>query len=141
MLLNTLILALQWSIRTLNDEVVNEKSDIIFQRSCPDCILMIFPPLQLELMIRLINNEFERLNIEKRTNKGEMLTFFGILIFISKFEFRKRSSLLSSHESYKYVSLASLGRTRMSRHRFDTMLRCLWFWQTVSCVSSFHEFR
>ena len=59
--------------------------DLMFLVVCQGLIFfMMFPPAQLTLMHRLINEELGELDKVAMT-KGELLYFFGVLILVTKF--------------------------------------------------------
>ena len=81
-----------------------------------------FPPLQLIHMTILTNNRLQAAG-KTTTTRGELLKFFGVLILITRFEFGSRSSLWSTIAPSKYIPAPALGKTGMSRNRFDTLWR------------------
>lgn len=123
----------QWALRTLvSGELVVPESDTQLRRSRLEYFLLMFPPAQLNLMHRLMNEELQKLSVSnsiasKAATKGEILKFLGILILTTRFEFRSRASLWSTTANYKYVPAPSFGKTGMSRQRFDLLFRCLRF--------------
>ena len=86
--------------------------------------LMMFPPTQLQNMIRLSNISLLKAN-EKVTTKGELLKLIGVMILVSKFEFTSRANLWSNTAPSKYIPAPSFGKTGMSRPRFDVLMRHL----------------
>jgi hypothetical protein len=117
----------EWGVRTPVGDVIGERSDCAFKISRMDYFLLMFPPSQLTLMHRLMNEEICRIGGHKDVTKGELLKFIGILILISKFEFGKRAALWSNTAQFKYVPTPGLGKTGMPRQRFDILFRCLKF--------------
>lgn len=117
----------EWFVRTPVGDIIGPGSDKTFGRSRLDYFLLMFPRQQLQLMHRLINEELTKISSQKEMTKGELLQFFGVLILITKFEFGKRSSLWSTTARSKYIPAPALGRTGMSRQRFDILFRCLRF--------------
>ena len=127
------------ALRTLNSRHCNplgfEIKDFIGNISRPgddrsqrlsrlDYFLMMFPPIQLENMIRLTNISLLRVN-ERMTTKGELLKLIGVMILVTKFEFTSRATLWSNTAPSKYVPEPSFGKTGMSRPRFDVLMRHL----------------
>jgi hypothetical protein len=56
-----------------------------------------FPPAQLNLMVRLTNQEIQKINsmgglLHALVTKGEWLKFIGVLILSTKFQFGNRVS-------------------------------------------------
>ena len=90
-----------------------------------DYFLMMFPPKQLNEMIRLTNISLLRGGINKCTSKGEMLKLFGVMILVTKFEFTTRAKLWSNTAPNKYIPAPAFGKTGMSRPRFDDLMRHL----------------
>ena len=88
-----------------------------------------FPPNQFTHMTILTNEKLQAAG-KTQTTKGEILKFFGILILITKFEFGSRASLWATIAPSKYVPAPQLGKTGMSRTRFDTLWRYMrWSYQ------------
>ena len=83
-----------------------------------DIFLMIFPPAQLNLMLRETNLQLQKQH-HTQLSKQELLKFFGVLLLISKFEFTDRRSLWATVPPSKYEIAPDFGRTGMTRHRFD----------------------
>jgi hypothetical protein len=124
----------QWCLRTPIDgqHGIQPGSDIQRRYSRLDYFLLMFPPEQLTLMHRLMNQKIRRISEEQRVTykemtKGELLKFIGILILATRFEFGRRSTLWSTVAIYKYIPAPQFGKTGMSRHRFDLLFRCLTF--------------
>ena len=75
------------------------------------------------------NQQLEKHDIEG-TTKGEILKFFGVCILITRFEFGRRLSLWAAAAApSKYVPAAALGKTGMSRNRFDQVWKHIRFSQ------------
>ena len=55
---------------------------------------------------------------------NEAFKFFGILRLITRFEFEERAELWSEDSPFDYVPTANLGKTGMSRNRFDAIFSC-----------------
>ena len=62
----------------------------------------------------------------KLTISSEILTFFGILVLLTRFEFGSRRALWSTRRRNKYIQAPDLAQV-MSRHRFDSIRSCLRF--------------
>jgi len=61
---------------------------------------------------------------KKLTTVGELLKWFGVLLLITRFEYGDRASSLWSPESNcQFIPTPSLGRTGMSRPRFDELFQ------------------
>ncbi len=60
---------------------------------------------------------------KKKTTKGEILTFFGVVILMTKFKSSSRASLWSMTAKRNYVPAPSFGKTGMSRNRSDSLIR------------------
>jgi hypothetical protein len=84
------------------------------------------PPEQMDLIVYCTN----KLLVQKKrreTTKGEILKLIGVIVLITKLEFKSRGSLWSTEAPSKYESAPNLGRTRMSKNRFDELWSCLRF--------------
>jgi hypothetical protein len=81
-----------------------------------------FPPTQLQQMLALTNYQLRRAG-KPMLSKGELLKFFGILILMTKFEFMSRRHLWSTTATSKYLPPPSLGKTGMSKNRFENIFR------------------
>jgi hypothetical protein len=91
-----------------------------------DYFLLMFPPLELQLILRLTNSQLRSAGL-KETQTGEILKFFGIILLATRFEFGNRASLWSSTAPSKYVPAPNFGRTGMTRQRFDSLWRYVRF--------------
>ena len=85
-----------------------------------------FPPQRLTLTTQLASEQLRTAN-KSPTTTGEMMKFFGLLILIAKFEFGSRASLWSTTAPSKHIPAPQLGRTGMSRHRFDATWKAIRF--------------
>jgi Transposase IS4 len=85
---------------------------------------LMFPPSQLDLMVRCTNAIMHEKNKKKKT-KGEMLKCLGIIILMTRNEFKSSASLWSTNSTSKYITAPCFGRTNMSRHRYDDNRTCL----------------
>ena len=72
-----------------------------------------------------LNNLRLVMNKNSTTTTGEMLKMFGIMIFITRYEFTSHASLWSKTAPYKYMEAPSFGNTGMSRKFFDDLMRHL----------------
>lgn len=91
-----------------------------------DIFFSLFPMHHMENIVSWTSEKLDDLN-EKTTSQTEVLRFFGILILSTRFQFKNRRDLWMSNRSSKYVPAANFGDTRMSRHRFDNLVRCITF--------------
>ena len=84
--------------------------------------LLVFPPLQLQDMVRLTNLELTTKNAPP-TTVGKILKWIGILILATPFEFIRRRSLWSTGTTgtNKYIPAACFGNTGMICNRFDVL--------------------
>ena len=85
-----------------------------------------FPPGEIDLIVRLANIRLEEYQV-KATTIGGILQFFGVWILSTRFEFGYRSSLWSNTALSKYVHAPAFGKTGLSQHRFDTLWRHIRF--------------
>jgi hypothetical protein len=115
-----------FAIKTPIGDTITRSSDKNGVRSKLDYFLLMFPPSQLTLITTLTSEQLIKDN-KKPTTKGEILKFFGMLILITRFEFSNRSSLWSNVAPSKYIPAPALGKTGMSRHRFDHLMKHIRF--------------
>jgi len=87
---------------------------------------MMFPPIQLNHIVVLTNRELSKITT-LITTKGEILKFFGVIILATRFEFQSRASLWSATALSRYTPAAALGKTGMSRTRFDLLWKSIRF--------------
>ena len=85
-----------------------------------------FPPRHLDSIVRYTTTEPEEKS-KKKSTKGEILKFFGIILLRTKFESKSRASLWSTTAPSKYEVAPTFGRTGMSRQRFDDLWMCIRF--------------
>jgi hypothetical protein len=109
-----------WAARTSVGEMVGPGSDIGKHRSRLDYFLLMFPPLQLNEIVRLTNIHLTKKR-RRLTTVGETIKFLGVLILTTRFEFGRRSSLWSTSQFSKYRGAPCFGKTGMSRVRFDDL--------------------
>ena len=91
-----------------------------------DYFLVMFPPAQLVQCTILTNIVLKKEKLKESTT-GEILTFFGIIILMSKFEFCKRRDLWTHISQFRYISAPAMGKTWMARKIFD-LLRQWMIW-------------
>jgi hypothetical protein len=116
----------EWSVSTATGEVVRPGSDPQQERSRLDYFLMMFPPTQLQLIVVLTSRELTKISAPA-TTKGEILKFIGVIILATRFEFQSRASLWSTTSLSRYTPAPSLGKTGMSRSRFDLLWKSIRF--------------
>ncbi len=63
------------------------------------------------------------------TTPGEILNFFGVLVLMMRFQFGNRAALWKNSGMNKYMPGTIFGRF-ISRHRFETLQRCIRFGRT-----------
>ena len=116
-------------IKTLIGENITRNSDRNNRWSHLEYFLFMIPPKQLNLSVSKTKQQLEKYGIEE-TTKGEILKFFGVCILITRFEFGRRLSLWAAAAApSKYVPAAALGKTGMSRNRFDQLWKLIRFSQ------------
>ena len=59
------------------------------------------------------------------TTMGEIVKFLGTLILMTRVKVKKRRNLWSTSSVSKYLPAYNFGKTGMSRHRWDTLWKCL----------------
>ena len=112
----------QWFMRNVVGDRLTVGDNIDKGYTRLDVFLLMFPPDQLTYMLRLSNANLEAAGL-KATTKGELIRFIGVLILITRFEFNNRSDLWATTSVAKYVPLPDLGKTGVSRKRFDQLWR------------------
>jgi Transposase IS4 len=122
--INGIVLPRPWSIRTMAGDVLFSDSDF-GGRSPIDYFLLIMPPKQLRAMTSLTSAQLRKHN-DRETSQGEIMRFIGVMILATRFEFRSRASLWATSGS-KYIPAACMGKTGMSRDRFDKLWSCVRF--------------
>jgi len=73
-------------------------------------------------MVQKLNTSLFTAN-KKPTTAGELLKWFGVLILITRFEYGDRASLWSPETDSRYIPPPMLGRTGMTRPRFDELFQ------------------
>ena len=61
------------------------------------------------------------------TTFHEAVKFLGILLLITRFEFGSQRDLWSAFRRSNYIPAANLGKTGISKNRFDQLIKC-WRW-------------
>ena len=124
---NGFVPKIDWAITTTMGEMIGPTN---YEKAAEwtrfDTFMQMFPRLHLMTIVRETNFELNKKQ-EKMTTSEEIIKLFGILILITRFEFGSRASLWSAVQQFKYIPTASLGRTGMSRNRFDILFSCLRF--------------
>ena len=115
-----------FGIRTPVGEMLTRNSDRAKKYSRFDYLRFMFPPDEIDLIVRLTNIQLEKHQV-KATTIGGIIQFFGVWILSTRFEFGSRSSLWSNTAPSKYVPAPAFGKTGLSRHRFDTLWRHIRF--------------
>eukprot|EP00978_Attheya_sp_CCMP212_P020223 scaffold57618_cov57-Attheya_sp.AAC.1 len=124
--MNGPIMERDFAIKTPIGDTITRSSDKNGIRSRLDYFLLMFPPSELTLITTLTSEELIK-DKKKPTAKGEILKFFGMLILITRFKFSRRSSLWSNVAPSKYIPAPALGKTGMSRQRFDHIMKNIRF--------------
>lgn len=115
-----------FGIRTPIGEILTRNSDRPDKYSRFEYLRFMFPPDEIDLIVRLTNIQLEK-HQEKATTIGGILQFFGVWILSTRFKFGSCSSLWSNIAPSKYVPAPAFGKTGLSRHRFDTLWRHIRF--------------
>jgi len=124
---NGFVPTIEWAVTTsMGDMISPSTSERARDWSRFDCFMDMFPTLHLLNIVCETNIQSNKRQ-EKLTTSEEIIKLFGVLILITRFEFGSRASLWSTVQQYKYIPTASLGRTGMSRNRFDHLFACLRF--------------
>jgi hypothetical protein len=116
----------EWGVRTRMGDVLRSGCNNNNQMSRLDVFFLMFPPRHLDSIVRFTTAELEDKK-KKKTTKGEILKFFGVILLTTKFEFKSRASLWSTTAATKYEVAPAFGRTGMSRQRFDDLWMCIRF--------------
>lgn len=95
-----------------------------FSYSPYDFFMAVFPKEHLKFMVVNTSAALRKAG-EEETNTGELLKYFGVSILITNFEFSQRSDLWSATSKNKYIPAPALGKTGMSRNRYDVLTRHL----------------
>ena len=107
----------QWHLRDAIGNVYRKSSDRMRRLSKLDYFLLMFPPSQLDEMVPLTNIQLRKKGVAE-TSKSEIVKWFGVLLLMTRYEFRSRQSLWSTIPQGKYRSAPAFGKTGMSRNRF-----------------------
>ncbi len=110
----------EWGVRTPTGDVLYPGNNSDERYSRMDIFMLMFPPRQLDHMLKATNDQLE-IRQKRKTTKQELLKFFGIIILCTKYEFTSRSSLWSTDPISKYELPPTFGRTGMGRVRFDEL--------------------
>ena len=87
-----------------------------------DFFMAAFPKTQLKFMVEETNKVL-RQNCKPVTSMGEVLKWLGVTLLITRWEFGDRASLWAETTNRKYLPAPNFGKTGMSRHRYDDLLR------------------
>jgi Transposase IS4 len=114
----------EWGLKTPIGDILRSESKINKRLSRLDIFHLMFPPSQLDVMVRCTNAIMREKN-KKTTTKGELLKFLGVIVLMTRYEFKSRVSLWSTTAVSKYETPPCFGKTNMSRVRFDDIWTCL----------------
>jgi Transposase IS4 len=114
----------EWGLKTPIGDVLRMECNVNKRLSRLDVFYLMFPPSQLDVMVRCTNNVMREKN-KKTTTKGEMIKFLGVIVLMTRYEFKSRASLWATTAISKYETAPCFGRTNMSRVRFDDIWTCL----------------
>lgn len=112
----------QWYMRNVVGDHLTTGHNVDKMMSRLDIFLLMFPPDHLLTIVNLTNIQLKEA-MEKPTTIGEIVKFLGLILLITRFEFNSRSDLWCKKPWAKYVPAPDLGRTGMSRKRFDILWR------------------
>jgi hypothetical protein len=86
-----------WGVRnSVTGNRLGPGSDLGARRSWLEYFLLMFPPLELQEIVRLTSRDLLHRRKKKPTTTGEIIKFFGVLILSTRFEFGTRASLWSN---------------------------------------------
>ena len=85
----------EWGVRTpVTGEILRAGGNIDKRRSRLDIIFLMFPPAQLNIITRETNKHLHLIG-RNATTKGEVIRFLGVIVLMTRYEFRSRASLWS----------------------------------------------
>ncbi len=117
----------EWGIRSpATNDLLQSRTNSDERLSRLDVFLLMLPPAQLELIVYCTNKLLKDKN-KRETTKGEILRLIGVIILMTKVEFKSRGGLWSTEAPSKYESPPNFGKTRISKNRFDELWSCLRF--------------
>ena len=114
----------EWHLRDSIGNVFRKGSNRHNRMTKLEYFLLMFPPMQLDEMVRLTNLRLEAKDYSE-TTKTEIVKWMGILLLITRFEFRTRKLLWSTTPQGKYRAAPCFGKTGMSRNRFTELTSCM----------------
>jgi Transposase IS4 len=110
---------LGWQFQGWDGRWMSEDDDQDLKRSPLDYFLVAFPPTALKRILTLTNKSL-RNNGGKEIELGELLRFFGVVLLITKLDFRRRCELWNTVGMFKYIPSPQFRiRTGMCRNRFE----------------------
>ena len=115
-----------WAVKTRMGYMLGRGGDHQNSYSRLEYFLMLFPPEQLQLILKLTNHELGMAR-KTYTSAGEIVKFFGVMLLVTRFEFGSRASLWSNVTTNKYIPAPLFGQTHMPRKRFDDLWMCIRF--------------
>ena len=71
-----------WAIKTRMEYMLGQGGDHQNSYSCLEYFLMLFPPEQLQLILKLANNELAMAR-KNYTTAGEIVKFFGVMLLVT----------------------------------------------------------
>jgi Transposase IS4 len=114
-----------WQFQGRDGKWMSEDDDVELKRSPLDYFMVAFPPNALKRILILTNKSLRK-NKGKEIELGELLRFFGVVLLITKFDFRRRRELWNTVLSFKYIPSPQFGiHTGMCHNCFEEI--CLVF--------------
>ena len=112
--------------------MATQSSDIRCYKNCDErdphsCFWyfsLAFPMRHLNIIEELTNQELAKIN-QPSTNKKEILKFFRILLLIPRLPDVPQKKMWRSEPSTPYGVAPDLGRTGMSKNRFERLISCI----------------
>ena len=117
-----------WVVRTtVQGEDIGKGGNVGEARSRLEMFLLMFPPAQLDLIVAETSRQLHLAN-KTATTKGEIIKLFGVILLITKYEFKDRADLWNVTAPSRYEVAPNFGAlTAMSRNRFDELFRYIRF--------------
>jgi Transposase IS4 len=93
---------------------MSEDDDMGIGRMVLDYFLACFPPIAMKNIIHMTNKKLEE-DEQPEMGMGELRKFFGVLILVTRFEFRNLRDLQSPNSNNQSIPTPAIGMTiRMS---------------------------
>ena len=116
----------EWAIKDPLHHSHRAGGDVSQRLSRLDYFQLMFPPNAMRHIVTLTNVQLGKMEWDD-CDIGEIISFFGLILLGTRFEFANRRDLWSNESHSKFIVPPAFGSFSMTRNRFDQLWKCLSF--------------